>query len=82
MARRRVHDDWDDEEDFDSSANGADDTIPCPYCNQPVYEGAERCPNCESYLSEEDQPAGQRPWWVLIGILLCALIVVMWIFSV
>lgn len=92
MPRRTdIDDEWDDEADdfepdtdeqFDASENDDDDdTVPCPYCNRPIYEGAERCPFCEHYISEEDSPAQAKPWWIGIGLLACFLIVLMWILS-
>lgn len=70
MARRAT----DEEED--------DDTIPCPYCGRAIHEEAERCPYCESYISEEDTPEHQprpRPWWFLVGFLLCLIVIYFWI---
>ncbi len=55
----------------------SDDTVPCPHCRKPVYEGAERCPHCETYLSAEDAPT-RRPWWVLVGALLALTVAVLW----
>ena len=70
MPRPKHFDDgWGDEED---------DTIPCPHCRQPIYEDSVRCPHCESYLSEEDVPA-RKPWWLILGVVVCLLIVYMWI---
>ncbi len=62
-----------DDEDLD------DNTIPCPHCKRPVYEGAEWCPHCRSYLSSEDAPR-EHAWWVWLGVILCLLAVVVWIF--
>ncbi len=45
-------DDW--EEDFDEE--NSDETIPCPHCQRPIHEDAQRCPYCELYLSEETAP--------------------------
>jgi hypothetical protein len=64
----------------DNDQEEDDDTIPCPYCRRPVYEDAERCPHCENYLSREDAPAGIKPWWIVIGLLVCLAIAVGWIF--
>ena len=81
MARRAVDDsDWDsDDEEYDSSEQEDDDTIPCPYCRRPIHEESERCPYCENYISEEDTPAQPRPWWLIVGFLLCAIVVYFWI---
>jgi predicted nucleic acid-binding Zn ribbon protein len=80
--------DWDDEdadlhesEDPDHPDAGEDEDdeeVPCPYCRQPVYEDAERCPGCGAYLSREDAPRRHR-WWLVIGVLLCLAVVLSWI---
>ena len=57
-----------------------DDTVPCPHCGREIYDEAERCPYCESYISEEDtaQPA-RKPWWLLVGVALCLYAVYRWV---
>ena len=66
--------DMDDPDDEDAS-----DTVDCPWCRRPVYEGAERCPNCGRYVSEEDAPR-RRPWWLIVGVVLCLLVILLfWI---
>ena len=39
------------------------DTVPCPFCKQPVYDNAEWCPHCRNYLFYEGAPPGEKPWW-------------------
>jgi hypothetical protein len=59
-------DDGSDEFAVDSDgADAADDLAECPYCREPIYEDAERCPHCEQYLSREDAP-GRTPVWILV----------------
>ena len=75
----------DDEGDFDSLPEGAylDDEIPtrpCPYCREDICEDAVRCPFCESYLSTEDAPADSKPWWIVLGAIVCLLVALMWVF--
>ena len=65
-------DEWEDEPDDDG-----DDTNPCPYCKKDVYEGAEQCPSCGNYLSEED--ARSAPTWIIVGGLICLVIVIFWV---
>lgn len=89
MARRVAEDeDWgeDDDSDFDGveedEVDGDDDeepTIPCPYCQRQIHEDAQRCPYCERYISAEDAPPAQKPWWIIVGILVCLYIVYRWI---
>jgi hypothetical protein len=70
---RRVaeEDDWD--------ADDGDDTVPCPYCKRAIPEDTPRCPYCENYLSEEDVPPARKPWWIIVGALLCLYAVYRWI---
>jgi hypothetical protein len=59
--------------------NPADDTEPCPYCRQAVYEDAVQCPHCGTFLSEEDAPHAPRQWWIILGVIVCLAIVLKWI---
>jgi hypothetical protein len=45
-----------------------------------VYEEAERCPHCATYLSEEDAPA-RKPWWVIVGALAGLAVAAVWIWK-
>src|SRR5262249_54404117 len=59
----------------------SDDTVPCKYCRREIYEESARCPYCEKYISaeyDEDVPA-RKPWWLLVGVLLCLYAVYRWI---
>ena len=64
--------------DPDIDENGQTDTKPCPYCRFPIYEGAEQCPKCGNYISEEEA-SSHKPWWLVAGILLCLAIAFGWI---
>ena len=75
MSRSRPDDDPDDDEDdlpegvyYDS--DDTPETVPCPYCREPVYEDAQYCPRCENYLSREDAPADRKPMWIWICLIL------------
>jgi hypothetical protein len=73
-------DDWDDPDEGDFS--GDDDepaTVTCPYCHEQVYEDAVRCPKCGNYISQEDAPPAQRPWWIVLGAVAVLLIVALWV---
>ena len=79
MSRRLAQEDsWEDD-----SAWGGDDqeeaTIACPYCQRQIHEDSPRCPHCEQYLSEEDAPPAHKPWWIIVGALLCLYAVYHWI---
>jgi uncharacterized paraquat-inducible protein A len=47
--------DWEYPDDEDDD----DETMSCPHCRASIYDDAERCPKCGSYLSRED--AGVSP---------------------
>ena len=94
MPRRNVHDDdWDDESggDFEADDGYGDDeyapdddeseTVPCPYCREEIHEDAVRCPSCGNYISAEDAPPGRKPWWLIVGVIVCLVIVYFWIFG-
>ena len=67
MPRRVADDDWDDEP-----------TIPCPYCKREIHEDSQRCPHCEQYISEEDAAPSRKPWWLIIGVLICLYLIYRW----
>ena len=71
-----------DPSDTDTPGDETDDTVPCPYCGREVYESAERCPHCGSYVSDEDAPRRRRPWWLVAGVVLClAIVLLAWVLS-
>ena len=75
-------DDFDkDEADFDDDSDEDEPTVPCPYCRREIHEDAQRCPYCERYISAEDAPAGPRPWWIVLGVVLCLLMVLGWLWG-
>ena len=79
-----MDDDWDDEydDDLEDDFDGEEDdepTVPCPYCRREIHEDAQRCPYCEQYISTEDAPAQPKPWWILVGVAVCLLLVLLWI---
>ena len=67
------------EEAFDESDDDDEPTISCPYCKRQIHEDSQRCPYCEHYISEEDAPPARKPWWIILGTLLCLYIVYRWI---
>jgi hypothetical protein len=83
--RQDREDDWEDddwEEDESSWDEGSDDddyAMPCPYCKRPIHEDAQRCPYCEHYLSEEDAPPARKPWWIIVGAVICLYAVYRWV---
>jgi predicted RNA-binding Zn-ribbon protein involved in translation (DUF1610 family) len=76
MARRiGTEDSWDDEVPPDDD----DLTVECPHCGQQIYEESERCAYCEKYISDEDSPPTRKPWWIIVGVLVCLYVVYRWI---
>lgn len=76
MPRRVAEEaDWEDED----SSDDEEETISCPYCKRQIHEDSVRCPHCEQYLSEEDAPPSRKPWWIIVGVLLCLYAVYRWI---
>ena len=70
--------DEDEEEDW-SPDEDEDETIPCPNCKKDIYDGAEQCPYCRQYISEEDVPREAKPIWIVIGTLVCLALAAMWV---
>ena len=68
--------------DTDVAGEGGSDTVPCPYCGRAVYESAELCPHCGSYILDDDLARSRRPLWVVVGVLVClAIVLVAWVLS-
>jgi hypothetical protein len=61
------------------SSSEEEPTVPCPYCREEIHEDSPRCPHCGNYVSQEDAPAGRRPWWLIIGVAACLYAVYRWI---
>lgn len=79
MARRDLDYHEDDEDDLDGDGDDdLEETIPCPQCGVEIYEDAERCPRCGTYLTREAL-RGRPPWWVVLGVILCLIVVARWI---
>lgn len=68
-------DEWDDYDDDWSPGMDDDDesyTVDCPECGAEVYEDAERCPSCGSYIilsSSGSVWQGRPAWWIILGLL-------------
>ncbi len=63
-----------DPSDLDPAADD-DQTLlePCPFCGRAVFEGADVCPGCRNFIGGADEPAGRRPLWITVGLVLCLL---------
>lgn len=72
-------DDDDDSEVYEESveANSQDlQTLPCPYCKADVYEGADVCPKCGSFVTFDDlseASSTKSKWFMVAAILLIAI---------
>ena len=89
MRDERSYDEDDDREapdDSDTEGSGefddaSVDTIECPYCGKAVYEQAELCHHCGSYLSIEDS-APRRSVWIIVVVIVCLIMVLVgWVFT-
>jgi hypothetical protein len=69
-----------DENDRDGDAED-EPTIPCPYCRRAIYEDSPQCPYCRRYILDEDASPSRKPWWVILGVLLCLAAIWVWIAS-
>jgi hypothetical protein len=72
--------DWSDDDEWDDDAelDGGEPTIDCPYCGDEIHEDSPRCPACGEYLSAEDAPRERPPWWIVLGVAVCLLLVYLW----
>lgn len=57
-------------------------TAECPRCGRQIYEDSERCPSCGNYVTPGAPEARKErlPWWVILGLLLIATLVLGWLF--
>ena len=68
-----------DTDDEDDEAADTSDTVPCPYCRRSVYEFADLCPYCGSFISQADAPT-RHPWWIVAGVFVClAVVILLWV---
>jgi hypothetical protein len=68
--------------DDEDSAEGDEDLVRCPYCGKSIYDGAEVCPYCKSYVSAEDAPPSRKPVWLIVGVAVCIVLVVLaWVLA-
>ncbi len=76
MARRVAEEEAWDNEEWDRDED--EPTVPCPYCGRQIYEDSPQCPHCQQYISEEDAPPSRKPWWIILGAVLCLLVIWLW----
>lgn len=66
-----------DESDMDPSSADSVDLVPCPYCKAMVYEQADVCPECGSFIFH-DEESTRRPRWFFITVIICIIIAFLW----
>jgi hypothetical protein len=74
--------DWSaDDEEYqpDDDDDEGEPTVPCPYCKREIHEDAQQCPYCEHSISAEDAPPARKPWWIVVGTLLCLFVIYFWV---
>lgn len=80
--------DWDEDRDDEPFEDEVDDSwddddvdlVACPQCGADVYEEAERCPYCGSYIVRSSSLWQNKPWWwVALG--LVGIMAVIWLLS-
>ena len=63
----------------DEADNNEDEnTATCPHCGKEIYGDSEQCPKCGEYLDTD--PLSRKPIWLIVCVIVCALIVLGWIF--
>ena len=71
----RWYDEPGDEPEEDQYPDDGDDdeqteTVLCPRCGTELYEDADYCPNCQTYITVQPNAWSGRPfWWILLGLL-------------
>ncbi len=65
--------DENEEPEFDSDDDGLD-TAPCPYCHAEIYEDADVCPYCGSFVLMEETRSSLPQWVIWTAVLLLVLI--------
>jgi hypothetical protein len=75
-------DEDDEEDDFNDDSDTDDDvTEPCPNCGRQIYDDAEQCTHCGHYITDEDAARSRKPWWVILGAVLCLGVAVWWLLA-
>ena len=66
-----------DDEDGQDPDDDESDTLPCPACGAEVYEDAEHCPECGTFITQATSAWFGKPWW-WIGLGLLGIAAVVW----
>ncbi len=73
-----------DDREFPGPEDVGDDesieTEPCPHCGKPVFEQAEVCTHCRSFISREDSLPRRKPiWFILTVFIIVIAVVTLWV---
>ena len=63
-------------DDADTPADDRD-TIRCPRCRKFIFDDAEQCPYCKTWVTTE-QKAGQKPIWFIVTAIICLVMLILW----
>ena len=69
-----------DPREFPEPDQQGDGLLPCPYCLAVLYEESTRCSHCGMLLSQ-DGISSRKPWWVILGVLICLAVSIYWILA-
>lgn len=76
----RRDDDFEDLDPAEFPDGPETDLMGCPYCKKSIHGDSVRCHHCGQYLSEEDSDPG-KPWWVILGAIVCLAVALVWALS-
>jgi hypothetical protein len=78
--RGRSPDDELDDEDLEEEDADGETVIRCPHCGEEVYDDAEQCLACGSWITGEERAWTGRPsWFVVLGVIVALLTILTWI---
>lgn len=67
-------------DDFDlATCQHSVDTAPCPYCGKMVYEQADVCPHCHSFIIWRQSASHRYGRWFVLGAAAGLLAVLCWV---
>ena len=80
--RDNFEDDDFGDEDYAVADDDEAETVECPECGCDVYEDAEQCPACGSYIVHSHAYLWKnRPlWWIVLGAIGIAAVIVVFLF--
>ena len=70
------HNEWQDDPEGPQACDLTDDdedetpTVPCPGCQRPIPDFADRCPYCGDWVVQRAGTNGLRPWLIVVAVVL------------